>query len=134
MTEYATHVFFRNNSLTFSAFQQANKDANPLAVRAVFDSLNTSTDVCDPDVAQEKINKYKENMELIRGEIVKAKLLGYSSIFTLLFLLGLADVVAFGHAKDGWFPTWPGLSNLPYSLFDPEIGLAAIPKFWLSDP
>jgi hypothetical protein len=122
------------NSLSFSAFQQANKDANPLAVRAIFDSLNTSTDICDPEVAQTKLDNYKENMDLIKNELLRAKFLGFSSIAVLLFLLGLADVVAFGHAKDGWFPTWPGLSNLPYSLFDPEIGLSSIPKFWLSDP
>jgi len=119
--------------LTYQAFKEANKDANPLAVRAIFDSLNTSTDVCSPDVAQGKLDSYKENMDLISEELLKAKLLGFSSIFALLFLLGLADVVAFGHARDGWFPDWPGLSNLPSSLFDPEIGLTSIPKYWLSD-
>ena len=119
--------------LTYQAFKEANKDANPLAVRAIFDTLNTSTDVCSPDVAQEKLDSYSENIDLIKGELIKAKLLGFSSIFTLLFLLGLADVIAFGHARDGWFPDWPGLSNLPSSLFDPDIGLTAIPKYWLSD-
>ena len=119
--------------LTFSAFEQANKGCNPLVVRAIFDSLNTSTDVVAPDLAQEKIDLYKTNPEALAGQLLRAKLLGFSSIFTLLFLLGLADVIAFGHAKDGWFPDWPGLSNGVQSFFDPETGVTAIPKYWLSE-
>jgi hypothetical protein len=119
--------------LTYSAFAEANKNNNPLTVRAIFDTLNTSTDVCNPETAQEKLDSYRENPDLIKGELLKSKLIGFSSIFVLLFLLGLADVIAFGHAKDGWFPEWPGAQNLPWSLFDADIGLGAIPQYWVSD-
>jgi hypothetical protein len=119
--------------LTFKAFQAANKKSNPLTVRAVFDTLNSSTDVCNPETAQEKLDAYKADPALVASELLKAKLIGFTSIFVLLFLLGLADVIAFGHAREGWFPDWPGLTNLPASLFDAEIGLRAIPSYWVSD-
>jgi hypothetical protein len=156
------------HSLAFAAFEKANKDANPLAVRAIFDTFNTSTDIVAPDQAQALIDEYKANPSALAGKLLKAKLIGFSSIFTLLFLLGLADVVAFGHAKgnvngwihtcffclfyfcgtllflthrsfislfctDGWFPNWPGLEDLPWSLFDSEKGLTKIPSYWLGD-
>lgn len=116
--------------LTFKAFQEANKDNNPLAVRAIFDSLNSSTEVCSPDIAQLKLDSYKENPSLIASELLKAKAIGFSSIFTLLFLLGLADVTAFGHAREGWFPDWPGLTNFPVSFIS---DLKAIPNYWVSN-
>lgn len=119
-------------SLAFQAFEEANKGANPLAIRAIFDTFNSSTDIVSPVVAQELIDEYKTNPKALATNLLKAKLIGFSSIFTLLFLLGLADVVAFGHAKDGWFPDWPGLSDLPASLFSSETGLTKIPDYWLS--
>lgn len=79
------------------------------------------------------IDEYKANPYALAGKLLKAKLIGFSSIFTLLFLLGLADVVAFGHAKGGWFPNWPGLDDLPGSLFNPDTGLTKIPSYWLGD-
>lgn len=99
----------------------------------MFDTFNTSTDLTDPVKAQEMIDEYKKNPKALAGNLLKAKLIGFSSIFTLLFLLGLADAVAFGHAKDGWFPEWPGLENMPASLFSSETGLGQIPKYWLGD-
>ena len=120
-------------SLAFEAFEEANKGANPLAIRAIFDTFNTSTDIVAPDQAQALIDEYKQNPKALAGKLLKAKLTGFSAIFTLLFLLGLADVVAFGHAKDGWFPAWPGLENMPASLFNPETGLTKIPDYWLGD-
>lgn len=116
--------------LTFKAFQDANKDKNPLAVRAIFDTLSSSTDVCAPDIAQEKFDSFKANTSLVASELLKSKLLGFSSIFTLLFLLGLADYEAFGHAYHGWFPEWPGITNFPASFFD---DLGAIPHYWISE-
>jgi hypothetical protein len=116
--------------LTFKAFQEANKDNNPLAVRAIFDSLNSSTEVCSPDVAQEKLDSYRENPSLIASELLLAKAKGLAAIFTLLFLLGLADVTAFGHAREGWFPDWPGISNFPVSFIS---DLKAIPNYWVSN-
>jgi len=102
--------------ITFDAFELATKGANPLAVRAVFDTFAQSTDVCDPRIAQEKIDSYKEDISRIKGSLFKSKVTGYASIFTLLFLLGLAEFVASGHARDGWFHYWKlsdGLFNIP---------------------
>jgi len=110
----------RKGYITFAAFEMANKGANPLAIRAIFDTFAQSTDACDPFLAQDKIDSYKEDITLIKGAIFKAKVTGYVAIFTLLFLLGLADVIAFGHARDGWFPYW--------KLSD---GVLDIPDFWI---
>jgi len=131
----STHQYFNDSpcSLAFKAFEEANNDANPLALRAMFDTFNTSTDIVDPDTAQKLIDEYKKEPKALAGKLLKAKLIGFSSIFTLLFLLGLADVTAFGHAKEGWFPTWPGLDNMPASLFSSETGLTKIPDYWVGD-
>jgi hypothetical protein len=102
--------------LAFSAFEQANKGANPLAIRAVFDTFAQSTDITDPRVAQEKLDSYKQGISKVKDALLKSKLTGYVAIFSLLFLLGLADVVAFSHVKDGFFYYWTledGISNLP---------------------
>ncbi|KAG7338859.1 hypothetical protein IV203_004759 [Nitzschia inconspicua] len=106
--------------LAFSAFSRANQNANPAAVRAVFDTFAQSTDLSDPFVAQEKLDSYKEDVRRLNGALLKSKLTGYLSIASLLFLLGLADVIAFGHAKDGWFYYWT-----------PEDGILNLPKFWI---
>ena len=120
--------------LTYKAFQAANAKENPLVVRAVFDSLNTNTDVCNPDMAQEKLNALKQNPKGLATELLKAKLQGYVAIFGILFLLGLADWQAIlVHGREGWFPEWPGLENFPNNLFDPELGLSALPKYYIGD-
>jgi len=106
--------------LTFPAFEQANSKANPLAVRAVFDTFSQSQDTCEPYVAQEKIDSYKEDISLVKNSLLKSKIIGYSSIFTLLLLLGIAESIAFTGAKDGWFPGW----NL-------EDGILNIPQYWI---
>ena len=106
--------------ITFAAFQMANAQANPLAVRAIFDTFAQSTDASDPFVAQDKIDSYKEDISLVKGGLIKSKVTGYVAIFTLLFLLGMADVIAFGHARDGWFHYW--------KLSD---GILNIPNYWI---
>lgn len=102
--------------VTYSAFEKANNGANPLAIRAVFDTFSQSTDISDPNTAQEKLDLYKEDVYAINGGLVKSKITGYITVVTLAFLLGLADVTAFGHARDGWFHDWKwsdGLQNIP---------------------
>jgi hypothetical protein len=106
--------------LTFPAFEQANSGANPLAIRAVFDSFSQSQDTCEPFVAQDKLDSYKEDISLLKSTLLTSKLIGYSSIGTLVFLLGLAETVALSSAKDGWFPSW----NL-------ENGILNIPNYWI---
>lgn len=120
--------------LTYKAFKAANANENPLAVRAIFDSLNTNTDVCNPDTAQEKLNALKENPKLLANTLLEAKLRGYAAIFGILFLLALADWQAIVvHAREGWFPEWPGLDDFPNKLFDSEVGLSALPKYFIGD-
>lgn len=123
----------RYGYLTFKAWDQANEAAknNPLAVRAVMDAMAKSSDVVAPEVAQEKMNAYLADLNEFKADLLKNKLTGYSAFFVLLFLLGLADVVAAGHAYHGWFPEWPGAEGFPFTIFDAEKGLATIPQYWI---
>mmetsp|Transcript_15765 Transcript_15765/g.36495 ORF Transcript_15765/g.36495 Transcript_15765/m.36495 type:complete len:254 (+) Transcript_15765:117-878(+) len=106
--------------VTFSAFEQANRGANPMAIRAVFDTFSQSTDVSEPRVAQEKLNFYRDDVYAIKNGLLKSKITGYVTVITLLFLLGYADFTAAGHVRDGWFHYW--------KLAD---GLQNIPDFWI---
>jgi hypothetical protein len=117
--------------LTFPAFEQANKGANPLAVRAIFDTFAQSTNSCDPEIAQQKLDLYKKDLSSINGALLKSKAVGFASIGVLLFLLGFADVVAAGHAYHGWFPDWPGASNFPACFLNPETSPLRIPDYWI---
>jgi type IV secretory pathway VirB6-like protein len=88
----------------------------------------------EPAKAQKLLDSYKENLDNVSSQLLKSKLTSYLAIFTLLFLLGFADYEAFFvYGVEGWCPEWPGLDNLPGSLFDKETGLAAIPQYWLGD-
>lgn len=118
--------------LTFTAFQAANSKANPLAVRAVFDTFAQSTDTCAPEVAEQKLQDYRQDIKRLNLALLASKSAGWFSIGVLLFLLGLADVVAAGHAYNGWFPDWPGGRDFPWSLTDPNDGaIWNIPKYWI---
>jgi hypothetical protein len=117
--------------LTFAAFEQANKDANPLAVRAIFDTFAQSTNCCSPEIAQGKLDLYKIDLSSINGALLKSKATGFASIAALLFLLGFADFIAAGHAYHGWFPDWPGANNFPACFFDPETSPLRIPDYWI---
>lgn len=110
----------RNGYITFPAYEKANKGSNPLVIRAVFDSFAQSTDACDPFVAQDKIDSYKEDIYRIKGTLLYSKFTGYAAIGTLLFLLVLADVIVIGHARDGWFPYWKFAD-----------GIIHIPDYWI---
>jgi hypothetical protein len=117
--------------LTYEAFAKANTGADPLAVRAVFDCFAQSTPVSNPEIAQKKIDSYKESLSKFKSDLLYSKATGWASIVTLLGLLGLADIEAFNFAYAGWFPDWPGGQMwLERGLFDPETGLGAIPKYW----
>lgn len=118
--------------LTFKAFQEANANANPLTVRAVFDTFSTSTDVVNPEKAQEMIDEYQKSVDSLKNKLLVSKMVGYASIFLLLFMLGLADTIAAGHAYTGWFPEWPGGKNFPMSMFTEEGGsLFNIFNYWI---
>ena len=126
------NLWSKKGYLTYKAFQQANAKADPMAVRAVMDCFSQSTDTCDPRVATEKLERYQQDLGSFKSDLLYSKLVGWAAIVTLLGLLGLADIEAFTYAYDGWFPEWPGgRAWLEGGLFDSEIGLTSIPKYWL---
>jgi hypothetical protein len=131
----ADNFLSQQGYLTYAAFQKAHaKCNNPLAVRAVFDALNKGADVCIPDQAQDIMNELIDNPKLLAPKVLQAKAVGYAAITALLFLLVVAFYETFiVHLRLGWFPEWPGLENLPSSLFDPATGLTAIPQYWLGE-
>lgn len=120
--------------LTFAAFEQANANANPLALRVVFDTFNAGSDVASPMDAQDALDVLKMDPKTVASKAFASKLRGYAAITALVFLMTLAVYQSlFVYFREGWFPEWPGLENLPGSLFDAETGLTAIPRYWLSD-
>lgn len=119
--------------LCYESFVDANKGCNPLTIRAVFDSLSTG-DIVSPDVAQMKLDSYSSDQSsdfsVFKSELLKTKLTGFSSIAFLLFLLGpIVGSTCLESLAKGWFPDWPGSSNLPWSLIL-EPGIWTIPEYW----
>jgi len=120
--------------LCYPSFLDANKGCNPLTVRAIFDALSTGDNV-SPDVAQVKLDKIKQDMSddrsVFKSELLKTKLVGFSSIAFLLFLLGpIVGATCLESLAAGWFPEWPGNGYLPWSLlFGP--GFWTIPNYWV---
>eukprot|EP00557_Chaetoceros_sp_GSL56_P000785 CAMPEP_0176498358 /NCGR_PEP_ID=MMETSP0200_2-20121128/12273_1 /TAXON_ID=947934 /ORGANISM="Chaetoceros sp., Strain GSL56" /LENGTH=231 /DNA_ID=CAMNT_0017896549 /DNA_START=297 /DNA_END=992 /DNA_ORIENTATION=+ len=115
--------------LRFEAFKAANRDANPLVVRAVFDALTASTSTVEPDIAQKRLDLFREDLMLFKNTLLWNKLQGYSAIALLLFLLGLAVTVSLESLAAGWFPDWPGRDNFPLGLIDP--GVWTISDYWI---
>ena len=121
--------------LRYEAFEAANPNCNPLALRAIFDALTTSTSIVEPDVAQELLISFRGDgdgiagVELFKWTLLKSKFSGYGAIGFLLFLLGLAAATSAEALAKGWFPEWPGLVNFPVGLVDP--GVWTIPDYWI---
>lgn len=115
--------------LCYDAFVAGNSGCNPLTLRAVFDTFATSTNVVAPDTAQRLMDGYKQDPSTFKDALLQSKVKSFAAIGTLLFLLGLADVLAFNAAYRGWFPEWPGADHLPVGLIDP--GLWTIPQYWI---
>merc|ERR1711862_241250 len=115
--------------LRFEAFESANKNCNPLAIRAIFDAMTTSTSTVEPDIAQEYINSFRNDINTFKQTLLITKLKGYVAIGFLVFLLGLAAVVSIDAFARGWFPLWPGRENFPIGLIDP--GFWTIPNYWI---
>lgn len=120
--------------LCYPSFKEANKDCNPLTVRAVFDAMSTG-DNAAPDVAQAKLDEFSSDTSADRsafkGALLKTKLAGYSSIAFLLFLLVyIVGGTCLEALSAGWFPEWPGNDNLPWSLV---VGPGAwtISEYWI---
>jgi hypothetical protein len=115
--------------LRYEAFKAANRDCNPLAVRAVFDAFTTSTSTVEPDIAQNLLDSFREDLALFKNTLLWNKVKGYSAIALLVFLLGLAASVSLESLAAGWFPDWPGRYNFPLGLVDP--GFWTIPDYWI---
>lgn len=126
------NLWAKKGYITYQAFRQANTNIDPLAVRAVFDCFSQSTEVSNPEIAQAKIEKYKESLDNFKKDLLYSKVVGWAAIVTLLGLLGLADIEAYTFAYAGWFPDWPGGRLwLQGGLWDPDTGLLAIPNYWV---
>jgi hypothetical protein len=115
--------------LRFEAFKAANKNCNPLALRAIFDAMTTSTSTVEPDVAQELLDTFKNDIGAFKSTLLKSKAQGYAAIGLLLFLLGLAANVSGEALAAGWFPEWPGNDNFPVGLVNP--GVWTIKDYWI---
>lgn len=118
--------------LTLKAFQQANAEANPLAVRLVFDSFGKPKAV-EPDIAQTLLDEYKKDPTKLKGNLTKGRLITYTAAVTLLFLLGLADFASATDLYRGWFPDWPGGVDFPQNLFSSEGNPFTIGNYFLWD-
>ncbi|CAB9529801.1 expressed unknown protein [Seminavis robusta] len=105
--------------LTYSAFSLANADANPLAVRAVFDSFRKPKCV-EPHVAQQLLNEYKQDPTQIRQNLIIKQATLVMAASSLLFLLGLADLATASDFYRGWFPDWPGGTDFPRMCSHPK--------------
>ncbi|KAL3787964.1 hypothetical protein HJC23_002889 [Cyclotella cryptica] len=117
--------------LCYESFVEANSGCNPLTIRAVFDAMSTG-DIVAPDVAQMKLNSFvsdrSSDFSVFKSELLRTKLVGFSSIAFLLFLLGpIVGSTCLEALAKGWFPEWPGNENLPWSLLSPWT----IPDYWV---
>ena len=118
--------------LTYEAYEAANPNANPLALRAVFDCFSQGTNIVDPAVAQTKLDRYRGDLDALKFDLLKSKVIGWAAIGLLLFLLGLADIEAYQKVYAGWFPDWPGGRLwLQGGLWDPNVGVTHIPDYWI---
>jgi len=123
------------NMLQYESFAKVNPDANPLAIRAVFDSLviGINKNSAPPITAEENLALFRTDISALKKNNNIGKAIGFTALTFLLTLIGGADWFAFYHGWHGWFPLWPGLTNFPASLVSLETGVAAIPKYWLSE-
>lgn len=121
------NYFASKGYLTFDAFEKANQKTNPLALRAIFDALTTSSSIADPEDAQSLLDSFRDDTENFKSSLLKSKFRGYSAIGFLLFLLSLAVGTCADAFSHGWFPEWPG--TLPIGLISP--GFWTIPDYWI---
>jgi len=128
-----THTKNPEEFLYYEAFALANKDANPLVVRAVFDSFTNGGDTVYAGTAQNILETYREDATLLAKTLNRSKLLGLFAFVVLISLVGVADYFAAYHLYHGWFPTWPGGQNFPLCIFDRETGPFTIPQYWMFD-
>ena len=143
-----THMKDAVPFLGYDGFERANPNANPVALRAVFDSFSNSiggSNAVSPITAQNNIDSFlqlsdsgkRRGKATVTGELAKklngGKTTGIIAFGFVLVLLGVGDYLAIFHLWKGWFPEWLGFSDIPGSLFDKDIGIAVLPNFFVSD-
>lgn len=111
--------------LRYESLAKAIPNANPVAVRAVFDSmaLGINKNQVAPRVAMQRLEAYKEDLSLLKSELNKGRTVGVTALVILLGLLGTCDYFTLFHLWHGWFPMWPG----------PFADLTTIPQYWMND-
>ncbi len=135
-----THMAESVPFLGYEGFVKANPNANPVALRAVFDSFSNSiggSNAVSPITAENNMDLYLDNNKSVTGALAKklngGKSLGIAAFVFLLVLLGVGDALAIFHLWKGWFPEWQGFSDMPASLFDQNIGILVLPNFFVGD-
>jgi hypothetical protein len=141
-----THMKDAVPFLGYDGFERANPNANPVALRAVFDSFSNSiggSNAVSPITAQNNIDSFlqkdsgRRGKATVTGDLAKklngGKTTGIIAFGFVLVLLGVGDWLAILHLWKGWFPEWLGFSDIPGSLFDKDIGIAVLPNFFVSD-
>jgi len=122
--------------LTFDSYHRANPAADPMALRAVFDSFSNSIgggNVISPITAQERLDEYKEDVSIMTKRLNGSKVLGVTAFVFVLLLLGFTDYLTIYHLWRGFFPEWHGFDHMPASLFDGSIGIGVLPRYFLLD-
>ena len=91
--------------LTLPAFEAANKGANPLATRVVFDIFVGAG--AAPDQAQTLFDTLREDpsedLKLFKGALIKAKVQSNSALIVLAFILTFAGKVCYESALVAFF-------------------------------
>ena len=143
-----THMAETVPFLGYDGFCRANPGANPVALRAVFDSFSNSlggSNAVSPITAQRNVDTFLEGSAgkkrgqkaRVTGAMAKklngGKALGIAAFGFMLVLLGVGDALAIYHLWQGWFPEWQGFSDMPASLFDRDIGIAVLPSYFVGD-
>ena len=84
--------------------------------------MTTSSSIVEPGVAQDLLDSFRGDINVLKSTLLASKLKGYSAIGLIVFLLGLAAAVSLDAFKSGWFPEWPGFF---------ESGILTIPDYWV---
>jgi len=71
------------NMLQYESFAKVNPDANPLAVRAVFDSLviGINKNSALPSTAEQNLAIYRTDLEALKANNNKGKAIGFTALF-----------------------------------------------------
>jgi len=107
-------------NLRYESLAEANPEVQPMAVRAVFDAIamGINKNQVNPSQAVQMMELFKEDIGKMKERIQLSRTVGVSALVILLTILGTADYFMIYHLWHGWFPTWHGFDQMPFSLFD----------------